>query len=71
MKGLYIFQRYLPFIDTVWLVLYRQSNVFPIFFKSSFVLGSNGRKLDGNYVFEANVRQWRFVKSTRPRIDTM
>jgi hypothetical protein len=24
MKGLYLFQRYLPFIDTAWLVLYRQ-----------------------------------------------
>ncbi|KIM44057.1 hypothetical protein M413DRAFT_443118 [Hebeloma cylindrosporum] len=25
MKGLYLFQRYLPFIDTAWLVLYRQT----------------------------------------------
>ncbi|KIM35953.1 hypothetical protein M413DRAFT_32088 [Hebeloma cylindrosporum] len=25
MKGLYLFQRYMPFIDTVWLVLYRQA----------------------------------------------
>jgi len=25
MKGLYLLQRYLPFIDTVWLVLYRQT----------------------------------------------
>ncbi|KIM37623.1 hypothetical protein M413DRAFT_258573 [Hebeloma cylindrosporum] len=25
MKGLYLFQRYLPFIDTVWLVLYHQT----------------------------------------------
>ena len=24
MKGLYLFQRYLPFIDTVWLVVYCQ-----------------------------------------------
>jgi len=23
MKGLYLLQRYLPFIDTIWLVLYR------------------------------------------------
>jgi hypothetical protein len=29
MKGLYFFQRYLPFIDTTWLVLYRQSDAFP------------------------------------------
>ena len=27
MKGLYLFQRYLPFIDTIFLVLYRQSYV--------------------------------------------
>jgi len=25
MKGLYLLQRYLPFIDTIWLVLYRQT----------------------------------------------
>jgi len=30
MKGLYLFQRYLPFIDTVWLVLYRQPDAFSI-----------------------------------------
>ena len=30
MKGLYLFQRYLPFIDSVWLVLYRQSDGSPI-----------------------------------------
>ena len=27
MKGLYLFQCYLPFIDTIFLVLYRQSYV--------------------------------------------
>jgi len=32
MKGLFLFQRYLPFIDTVWLILYRQPNTFSIFF---------------------------------------
>jgi len=32
MKGLYLFQRYLPFIDAVWLVLYRQPDAFAIFF---------------------------------------
>ena len=36
MKGLYLFQRYLPFIDTVWLVLYRQSDVPPIVFHLIF-----------------------------------
>ena len=28
MKALYLFQRYSPFIDTVWLILYRQVDVF-------------------------------------------
>ena len=28
MKGLFLFQRYLPFIDTVWLILYRQPDPF-------------------------------------------
>jgi len=37
MKGLYFFQRYLPFVDTISLVLYRQSDEvslpsFPHFF---------------------------------------
>ena len=31
MKGLYFFQRYSPFIDTVWLILYRQPDAFSIF----------------------------------------
>ena len=37
MKGLYFFQRYLPFIDTLCLVLYCQSDAFSIFFLSFFV----------------------------------
>jgi len=32
MKGLYLFQRYLPLIDTVGLILYRQSDISPIFY---------------------------------------
>jgi len=28
MKGLFLFQRYLPFIDTVWLVLNSESDIF-------------------------------------------
>jgi len=32
MKALYLFQRYSPFIDTVWLVLYRQPDAFSVFF---------------------------------------
>ena len=30
MKALYLFQRYLPFIDTVWLIVYCQSDAFSI-----------------------------------------
>ena len=66
-KGLYLFQRYLPFIDTVWLVLYRQSDVSLIFF-SSFFLRSSGGKSDRDYMLEDNFRDWRLVESTRPHI---
>ena len=31
MKGLYLFQRYLPFIDPILLPVYRKSDFFPIF----------------------------------------
>ena len=37
MKGLYLFQRYLPFIDTIFLVLYRQYYVSLVFFKLIFL----------------------------------
>ena len=30
MKGLYLFQRYLPFIDTVWLIVYCQCDASSI-----------------------------------------
>ena len=69
MKGLYLFQRYLPFIDTVWLVLYRRSDVSPILL-CSFFLRSNGGKFDGNCVLEDILREWRFVKSTRSHVYT-
>jgi hypothetical protein len=69
MKGLYLFQRYLPFIDTVWLVVYRQFDVSLIFF-SSFFPRSNGGKFDRDYLLESNFRDWRLVKSTRPHIYT-
>ena len=69
MKGLYLFQRYVPFIDTVWLVLYGQYDLLLIFWCSYF-LSSNGGKFDGNYVSEGILREWRFVKATRPHIYT-
>jgi hypothetical protein len=65
MKALYLFQRYLPFIDNVWLVLYRQFDISPILL-CSFFLRSNGGKFDGKYVSEAMLGDWRFVKSTHP-----
>jgi len=37
MKGLYILQRYLPFIDTVWRILYCKSDAFSIFLHSFFI----------------------------------
>jgi hypothetical protein len=37
MKGLYLFQRYLPFTGPIGLAIYRQSDVFP-FFLCSFYL---------------------------------
>jgi hypothetical protein len=70
MKGLYLFQRYLPFIDTAWLVLYRQSNNVSPISLCSFFLRSNGGKFDGSYVFGGILHEWRFVNSTRPHIDT-
>ena len=69
MKGLYLFQRYLPFIDTVCLVLYCQCDLSLIFLYLLF-LSSNRGKFDGKKVLEAIIREWRFVKSTRPCIDT-
>jgi hypothetical protein len=43
MKGLYLFQRYLPFIDTVCLVLYCQSDALSIMiYYPYFIYRSNG-----------------------------
>ena len=36
MKGLYLFQRYLPFTEAIWLPLYRESDVSPIFLCSFY-----------------------------------
>ena len=45
MKGLYLFQRYSPFIDTVWLVLYRQPHASLFSFPDFFFLGQTGANL--------------------------
>jgi len=60
MKGLYLLQRYAPFIDTLGLVLYRQFSSFLIFV-CSFFLRSNGGNFDRNYMLETILRVWRFV----------
>ena len=67
MKGLYLFQRYIPFIDSISIFLYRQSHISSIFL-CSFFLRSNGGKFDRKYVLEAKLRKWRFVKSTIPAL---
>jgi hypothetical protein len=36
MKALYLFQRYFPFSEPIWIALYRQSDIFPIFLYSFF-----------------------------------
>jgi hypothetical protein len=50
-KGLYLFQRYFPFTEFIWLVLYCQSDVVSIFSCSIFyiapmgeILGETGRR---------------------------
>ena len=64
MKGLYLFQRYSPFVDTVWLVLYRQPHIFSIFFPWLFFSRSNGGEFNEDWMSKYILRQWRFVKLT-------
>jgi len=64
MKWLYIFQRYLPFIDNTWLSLYCQSfnlfsNSFPSFFCSA-----NEERFDEDCMCEVIPSHLRFVKLT-------
>jgi len=54
MKGLYLFQRYLPFTEAIWLPLYRKSDVFPIFLTFIFFLGQILRETGCQAVFYAN-----------------
>jgi len=42
MKGLYLFQRYLPFVDTICFILYCQSDPFPVFLPSRFCRSIRG-----------------------------
>jgi len=53
MKGLYLFQRYLTFIGCIFMIVYRQSDVFSISLWSSFCR-SNGGNSEGNRVLEVS-----------------
>jgi len=45
MKGLFLFQRYLPFIDTACLILYRGSRLLSDLFMPIFLLDETGENL--------------------------
>ena len=63
MKGLYFFQRYLPFTEPIWLVLQCQFHMLSIFI-CSFFRRSIWGSFDGNWMLEGILRSWKFVKST-------
>ena len=56
MKGLYLFQRYLPFTQLIWFVLSSQSDVFPIFSCSITFYSSHGGHSDGDWVSKGELR---------------
>ena len=53
MKGLYLFQRYLPFIDIMTAFLTGQSDVVSYLPMLNFLYRSNGGNFDGDRVSEA------------------
>ena len=53
MKGLYLFQRYLPFTELIWLVLERQSDVASYRPMFNFIYRSNGANSEGDRVSES------------------
>jgi len=63
MKGLFLFQRYLPLIDTAWLVFYRQPNHLSttLNFLAIIFSRSNGAEFNGDCVSEYIPGVWRFV----------
>ena len=63
MKGLYLFQQYIPFTDIIWVVLKCESNLFPIFL-CSFFPRSNGGYFGWDQVSEGILCWWRLVKLT-------
>ena len=64
MKGLYLLQRYLPFIDTVGLVLYGQFRYFLSTFLPSSFCSSNANGVGEDCVWEDIPSSWRFVRLT-------
>jgi Family of unknown function (DUF6533) len=66
MKGLYLFQRYLPFAELVWVILSCQSDMVFIFACSIFFDRAYGGNFEGDRVSKGILRWWRFVKLTRP-----
>jgi len=57
MKGLYLFQRYLPFTQLIWFVLpYCQSNVVSIFSCSILFYREHNGLSDGDCVLEGKLR---------------
>jgi len=69
MKGLYLFQRYLPFIDTTWLVLHCQSDDFSTFLPSIFFCSSTGKGFDEGYMCEYVPSRCRFVNLSLSYVD--
>ena len=56
MKGLFRFQRYLPFTDIVLIFVTCQSDIIPIFLFTLFFCSSNGSNFEGNRVSEDILR---------------
>ena len=56
MKGLYLFQRYLPFIDIMLIFFIRVSDLVSYFLYAEFFYRSNGGNSDGDRVSEGGVR---------------
>jgi hypothetical protein len=56
LKGLYLFQRYLPFTDILLIFVTCQSDIFPIFLFTLFFCNSNGANFKGNRVSEDILR---------------
>ena len=56
MKGLYLFQRYLPFTELIWFVLSGKSDVVSVFSCSIPFHRAHGGPSDGDSVSEGILR---------------